>query len=905
VHAAWQEAWPIVPTGKGYSAPNEAWALGPEERGRRFVDAGLIAVIPDELNRSRALLEAIGVYTTDRAPISRLAKELQRVAKILEGSEGLPDAGIATLVQALYEWLNQRCGITAAGAEELRSLSRAPIPLMRGGDMVAAPLDSAPLFLNDDPQRALRVANFASALSLPISAKGAFEALFEALRALLGPERVKRVSAEPVTIAFEEESSMPKMGFLEAAGVGKPGTDIRRQIAAVIAFGRDQQPMDPSKEAFKRHWECACATQVVFGRFGPGDHTDAFFDDARGDGPTLLVSVDACQELADVLRLGWHLVGVAHQDAFELFALELASGKGEDFFRRKGVREPEWDEIDAVIGLATDQLKQRLRPIGLAAMLHRGTAADVSTFETEWRALEWNASGVASFLGIETGAAARLLTEARRSFREEEQSSLLNLAGVTVQEWQRARKMLGLSLYRFLGTERSFRDACAKLAAAVAVATSRYVKVSTEMARQLSEQVSQLSCPDELAMREVSEPDTLCEALKSAADLIDRKGYGGGLRMLSRGMRNEARRPLAGWADIRLRGAPQREVRRFLDFEERQREAEATAAIEAVMRVAIPLAKIAGETLQPLGLLGGERVGRFTQGWWANPFAALRALHRAMKAFAPITAEKLHGKRAFAAPRSLPDLWAEFPELGPPSQPEAQPVKPPPKKVQVMGEEKPLPEIEVDLGLGSAGVLGSKLVAHASAGADLSALASRRRDPLTEAQGSRGRAGGGGGGRGRDPRMDELVGLLGEILVYEQMRCAGYPDFSYACWVSENRGRYLGGAAQASEAGYDFKYRDVSGKLSGRSNAPLCLIEVKSSAGDGSASFPITLAEWQKAHECHDSGGAMLYMIIRVRNALTSPEIYDLILDPIQHQKDGALGVSSKDLIVRVGAPRP
>jgi hypothetical protein len=908
VSAVWAERWAVIPSEKGPRYAGEVWSLGAEERGRRFVEAGLIFALPEEFNGSRTMREAFGIYSTDRVPIARLVAELQRAAKMLE-TDGAHLSTVSTLVQTLYEWLNRRCEGIGSTGKALDSMLAAPLPLMRDAKLVAAPLKSSVIYLNDDPERAARIPEFSSALSLPISAKGAFEALFVALKDLLGADRVRRVSTEQVSVQFELDESRLGGLFVELLGRALKGitTDVRRDLAAVIAYGREQQPMDPSKETFKGHWSRVCAARVSYGRFPLGDSTEAFFDEKSAEGPTLYVASQACAEERELLRLGWHLVGLSHQDAFELLHRELSSGRRDQFFIRKGIRDAEWDELDAVIGLGGDQLKLRLRALALAAWLRLGKGSDTKPFEDAWRAVEWNAPAIASWLGIDEGAATAFLIEARHSFSDEQQVRLLALAKLTIEDWQKARRTLQLDAYRFPASEQAFAQACGRLRAAVAVATSRYATVSAGPARQLADHVAQLACPEQIAERPVTESVALAAALSSAADLLEREAIGSnGLRMLARGMRKEALRPPSGWADMRLRGAPQRELRKFLDFDEEQRSTEAVGALEVVMRVATALAQLHGEKLSAEDWKQSNRIARFTFGWWSNPFAALRALHRFLINAAPGTATKLHAKRAFLAPRQWPELWADFPELGAPYKPGTLPPKPPPKKVRIFGDDKPLPEVEEDLSLGSSGALGSKLAACAAAGTELAAMAVTPREQVPDfrpsSKGGRGRGGGGGGQP--DQQTNDLVGLLGEILVYEHLHRADYPEFSGACWVSENRSKYLGGVAGSVESGYDFKYRDVSGRLSGRADSPLCLIEVKSSSGDGTSPFPITWPEWRTAQDCHDSAGDTVYIIVRVRDVLGSPEIHDVIVDPVLHQKDGTLGVNSKDLQIRVGSPK-
>ena len=162
--------------------------------------------------------------------------------------------------------------------------------------------------------------------------------------------------------------------------------------------------------------------------------------------------------------------------------------------------------------------------------------------------------------------------------------------------------------------------------------------------------------------------------------------------------------------------------------------------------------------------------------------------------------------------------------------------------------------------------------------------------------------GGTGGWRTTQRRdEDELVGYLGERFVHEHLMTAGFPDFDASCWVSENRGGYRGQNRDPVILGYDFRYRDIAGRLTGRSDAPLCFIEVKATTGDGQVPFPITSNEWRLAQECHDKGGERAYVIIRVRQVQEAPELFDVIVNPMKAFQDGWLRTRDKDLYLVVG----
>ena len=318
-----------------------------------------------------------------------------------------------------------------------------------------------------------------------------------------------------------------------------------------------------------------------------------------------------------------------------------------------------------------------------------------------------------------------------------------------------------------------------------------------------------------------------------------------------------------------------------------------------MLTVAEALAAKYGEKVDLAALQDDARVLRHIKGWWANAFAALRALKRAITLQAPRTARALGQRRAFAAPRSRQDLWNSCPELGDvTSDVNGPPTSP---KRRILGFEMTESEVDADLAARGGGEIEHVLRQFVQPDLDLSALARRERAPLDPD--SRVRRPGGAGGRRNTQRRDEdeLVGYLGERYVHEHFMAVGLPDYDASCWVSENRGGYKGQTSDPIVPGCDFRYRDSAGRLTGRNDAPLCFIEVKATTSDGRIPFPITFNEWRLAQECHDNGEEQVYVIVRVRQIQTAPEIFDVIVDPVKALQDGWLRTRDKDLYLVVG----
>jgi hypothetical protein len=57
-----------------------------------------------------------------------------------------------------------------------------------------------------------------------------------------------------------------------------------------------------------------------------------------------------------------------------------------------------------------------------------------------------------------------------------------------------------------------------------------------------------------------------------------------------------------------------------------------------------------------------------------------------------------------------------------------------------------------------------------------------------------------------------------------------FPGFDESAWQSQNRSEYLGDGLGNDSLGYDFCFKDVSGRLTGHAGT-VCMLEVKSSPG--------------------------------------------------------------------------
>ena len=904
-----KERWTVVPSNDGPKPIDTVWILQSDQRRRRFVDEKLLVWIPEKFNRSYTLTAALGVHSPDDAPIKRIALELHQVAERLS-TDGSTGQTTRMLVQTLYEWLQNRCENNERGNSrpDLACLLERPVPLMRGDRVDSVDLKGgARVYLNDDPQRSPHIAAFASGYALPLSAKSSFKALFDGLHLLLGSDRVRRVSQEPIDLGFSEDIEIPGGQLLELIeqSLGASPGDIELQFAALIAYGRSEHPMDPAKQAFSDHWSRMRNCRVVFGRFSATRTPyQALFDARASTGPTLYVVADgadkdnAGRRGVDLVRQSWRVVGPGHRDAFEAFAGVLMTGRRREFLRERGISDAEWDEVQTAIGASLERGRTRLRVVAFALWRRRYPLGTTSKFESEWDKSGDPLADVTHFFDVDDATARARINDAQIVADDEEEAGLAEVFGVTTAEWQDARELLGLERVRFRQTIREFENAVRWVAGSVAVAASRYVRLQVHAVRPAVDEIQSLDCTVALAETRARDGAVLVEALRRSANVVGEVPLPAMTR-LAGALSQQAGRAPQSVQRLELRGVPRRELNHVVDHEESERVRMAGEAVQSVLIVAEALAAEYGETVDIVALQDDTRVLRHTKGWWANAFAALRVLKRAIALQAPRTARMLGQQRAFAAPRSRHKLWNAFPELGNPGG-DALGTSTQPKK-QILGFEKTQSEIDADLAAGGDGEIEHELCQFVQSDLDLSALVCRERAPLDPDSRVR-RSGGAGGWRNTQRRdEDELVGYLGERFVHEHFKAAEFPDYDVSCWVSENRGGYKGQTSDPIIDGCDFRYRDSAGRLTGRDDAPLCFIEVKATTSNGRAPFPITFNEWRLAQECHDDGEERVYVIVRVRQIQEAPEIFDIIVDPVKALQDGWLRTRDKDLYLVVG----
>ena len=272
-------------------------------------------------------------------------------------------------------------------------------------------------------------------------------------------------------------------------------------------------------------------------------------------------------------------------------------------------------------------------------------------FEAEWDKSGEPLAGVTHFFDVDDATARARINDAQLVADDEGEADLAGVFGVNTAEWQDTRELLGLERVRFRQTIREFENAVRWVAGSVAVAASRYVRLEVHAVRQAVDEIQSLDCPVALAQTRARDGAVLVEALRRAATVVGEVPRPAMTRLAGALSRQAGRAPQSV-QQLELRGVPRRELNHVVDHEESERVRMAGEAVQSVLIVAEALAAEYRETVDIAELQDDTRVLRHTKGWWANAFAALRVLKRAIALQAPRTARMLGRRRAFAAPRS-------------------------------------------------------------------------------------------------------------------------------------------------------------------------------------------------------------------------------------------------------------
>ncbi len=906
--------WQVFPANNGKKElTSNLWLLTGSEKQRRFVTAGLVKYISDEFCNDHTLINSLGIYSPSNAPIERVIKEIHSLASRIESFQKVQLKSLGFYTETLYDWLQQRCNSDPGiAAKQLAVLLTCPVPMKKSEQVIAVDLKALDkIYLNDDPERAQHVQNFAVSYHLPISAKSASANLFNGLQTLLGPETVVRTSETKLCVNFDEDPGKPEtlLGTYLTDELNANGINPIRDIACLLANGHGEQSMTVGGQPFHKALHKLDSTIVRFGHLGELDDDGVIYDERATGGSTLYVEND--KTAIDIISALWHLYSRRWRLLFQAYSSALESGQHrlESFFKQQGITEGDWDLIDAERHQGKADAFTELKP-GIFAVIRKANPRLTSEeFETQYTLYQKSVHDLADWLEIEQQKLDELIELASGVFDDSSRIHLAEVLGVPLEAWQSALDSLGRNRllnpksYTFFDNER-----CKLAAILFSKACDDDVSINHQQAQTFIEIIglSNLQCPETLTWSIPTQTLVNKTLVDLAQEILREIASGDGLTLFEDFLNCLTEEKLdSDLYKLRFTGIRKKEVTLFNEtkYAPPRRANQAKEEIAGILRVATALAEKYNIALDTTSIVEDAVLKRYTSdNWWGNRFAALRRLKNIFTVQSEDLAKMLQNENAFSGRRPWKDLWKRFElELGQPDYKHDDSTENTSNNT-LDYSDKDDHSIELDLKIGSEGTIGKKFSELVDPNSNLAKLALQGRNSARQQTTIKRGKHGYSRSSPRDHSHDQLIGALGEIYVYEYFRKLNFSGFDHHCWVSENRERYGMSKPEESGQGYDFCYSDEDGRLTGRKNQPLCYIEVKSSADSGSDSFPMSINEWEQARLCHEDKKA-LYIIIRVNNVQTQPAISDVILDPYCLWKKKQLSIAKRDLSVYVGKP--
>ena len=664
VYAVVSQQWRVIPTNRGLRHPSKAWRLNEEMQRTLFARDKILAYVEPPYDQAVNILKAVGVYSPEDAPVSRIVAELQDVAKALDSLLESNRRATEAFIRELYAWLQAASDRSNDPKNDLMTIKERPVPLLKNGKFTVVDLSTDVIvLLNDDSERLPYVKNSTAAFVLPLHARQSNKALYKALRKVFGSDRVMRASKAEIDLKFNQvERDTHLLDYL-VHGLQSTRPDIQRDIAALITYG-GRTIMDPSKETFREKWDQFQNTRLRRGHFRNPDQTDPIFDQGAVGGAALYVPFE--HDSKQILEVCWHLLGPSHQHAWENYVTRLKAGECDRFFDNIHLNDRDWIELEAVIGASQKTRINRLQPAFLA--LRRSWISDlgVEQFRNEFDSLNVNLDKIAYWAGIERVILNTALKNSLLNFDDERQWPVVETLGVSIPDWQRARRDLGRNPVVFSSTVKSFDDWCVNIVAFLRTVFARGetdVDLLDELGALLKK-FSGMSCTNEIAEQKINHVDIAGLVISELQDAIDLETKAG--KMMAR--RLHAVESIRTVDELSAPRTPRREITLYKNQSKYQRELDAKEAVSDVIRVARALSILCGDAIDEKHVMSNSAITPWLQGYWANCFAALRVLREIVRANAPNTFEKLNEAGVFAPQQRVPwrIMWKKFPELGEP-----------------------------------------------------------------------------------------------------------------------------------------------------------------------------------------------------------------------------------------------
>lgn len=886
--------WPLVPVERGVGGEEtrvpttDAWIL--TDSSRRTAFAKIVNVVPQRFAGASDLLQKCGVYTVDNAPVKRLLRGLELLARRLEQEHLDVHRDALSLARELYSQIEERDDADSSFP------SSVPLPLLRDGRLVAvaADDDAATVLFDDDPSRTKHIPGAATAYRVPVRRDAKVDRLFGMFVGLCGGAKVIRASTAAIDLGFKPEGDTTPEDFLAWLDRVYPRAEVAIELAVLLTHSGNRTLRT---ERISRNWSLFQKLKIEFGTFA-GATIKSFYDRLNN---RLSLTTSLKGDFPGVVAATWEVAGARSRDLWDGYARALRDSTTRAFLRDRDITEIEEIEVADAAGLHRSQSIEGVECALLASYTHLGHGSNLNAAATWWAHVERTPRAVAESLGRPDLAPE--IEDAIRLPQPEGEVLLVQFLGLPWSSWHAAVKRRDGRIFRFAQSEARFREVLAHLVAVVREIAVHTGNTDLDAVGTILDAALQEQAPDNVA----GVPLEITEADQAALDTIlhrldDDPDLGDWLKRLPRPpWRGELPVPNES-PKVTKRG-----VLLYRDQSAANRQSEAKGTIEAVLAVAADLAPILGESINPKAVAMEPSVAQLTAGTWSNVYAALAALREVLLRIAPSTVTRLAKARAFHGPTRTEPLRAKLQELA-----NTRPAKPPPK-VEVLGVQLSDAEVRDDLASGSAGRLGSRLVEAAAAKIPDGLLeASRRPLPRPTAGGggsSGGRGGpsggeGGTGGRRIPTREPGLIGDLGEAFVHEWLTLALGEHYGPESWKSRARERYGFPGFGDDGLGYDFDVLDPAGNLF--PGAPSRVyIEVKSTQANNFGPFQMSRNEWDTARRCHAAHGGPLYVIVRVFQADTTPYIGDLISDPFDAYQRDEVRLLERDFWVTVAPPDP
>jgi hypothetical protein len=889
-HAIQTGGWAVVPTSHGRRPVDNAWLLSDHDRAQRRY--GLLPVVAREHARAGPLLEQLGVTDFTAPTTSRIITALHTLADRLGGTHVRTEGRDATALATELYVLLQRSLDGETSGETLSGLLDRPVPL-QSRELIAANLREVDVvFVDDDPVRAEFVVGFGGAPRLPTRARTTYARLVEALRSALGEHRVLRTSEAPVETGFTPIANASSPSLIEFVEEALPaGTVVK--LAALLAFG-GRDTLEPEGEGFQKRWDLFKRTKIERGTFPLDAAARSFFDEHGEDDPVLQTRHLA--EPAEVLEASWRIFGTGHRDVISAFSQRVDDPRETvRFLHERGIGAEEFARVEAVMRSDASTQLGRARALGLALARRSRPDATIAQFADDWEKVVQDDMDPTPMWGVSRNF---LLRFGQFESRGEEATLVdaLKRAGASVESWQSARRALGEQPWVFSSSDQAYREEVARLIAEVSIIAARRHTVDLGSARQLVDWLDAQPTPTEIRQQVVSPEVLRRSALRAAQESLDGFEVARDSLLVER-----INRELAGEGHVFLpRDLSQlkRELHLYRTDPEPIRSRHATEFLDNIVSVARELAPSFDETVDQESIRDATRIRELSAGWLANQYALAPTLRDGLEAQVPRTTEALVSVDAFRSAAPVAELRRKVGLDVSDASDELGDVL----EATALGIEGSFATIEHDLRAAGGGEVGAALGEYAEADVDLGSFRLKDRPVISTGFTTPGLGGGGGGGGPAEPttrRERELNGLLGEAFIFETFR-RRLPNFDASCWVSKNRERYGTGGEGSDVEGYDFRYVDEAGLLTGSETWPTCLIEVKATSERHPKEFTLSRNEMDVARK-HSGSDAAVYMIVWVAEVRTRPHIFDILIDPMALWLRRSISLTWKDLRVHVG----